>query len=224
MKLKFCKPACFALSATLLAFVLSACNPGQTPNPPDANNGGRNIGFDMPNSSPNANNMNNPFRNNLNPDNMDANNANPNMNANNMNPGNMNTDNMNANNTNQITTQNPLAMPQNASDMRQKSTNISNQLNNMAEVDNANTIVTGNTCFVAYSPANGTNDVNATKDMIINKVKQIDPAITNVVVSESMDAMNQVNRLLSDMANNKPMDQINQEVTQLIQKATPVAS
>jgi len=56
-------------------------------------------------------------------------------------------------------------------------------------------LVVGNSCIVAYSPENAQGDANARKNMVINKVKEIDPSITNVIATESRDIMNRITRL-----------------------------
>jgi len=43
--------------------------------------------------------------------------------------------------------------------------------------------------------------------MVINKVKEIDPSITNVIATESRDIMNRITQITNNM-NNKSMDQI----------------
>jgi spore cortex protein len=113
---------------------------------------------------------------------------------------------------------------QGLNEMKQKSDNITKQLDAMPEIDKVNVLVTGDTCLVGYSPANAQGDPNARKNMVIEKVKQIDPTLNNVVVSESQDVMNRINQLINDMANNKSMDEINREVMQLIKTTVPSAS
>lgn len=99
--------------------------------------------------------------------------------------------------------------------------NIKKQLVSMPEVDDANCLVSGNTVIVGYRPSNNSRDVNATKNKIINMVKQIDKNADTVAVSESGDIMNQIQNLTNDIAN-KPMSEINQEIRQLLQKINPV--
>jgi len=132
------------------------------------------------------------------------------------------------NNTNPMVSPAAPVMPtpglQGLNEMKQKSDNITKQLDAMPEIDKVNVLVTGDTCLVGYSPANAQGDPNARKNMVIEKVKQIDPTLNNVVVSESQDVMNRINQLINDMANNKSMDEINREVMQLIKTTVPSAS
>jgi len=115
----------------------------------------------------------------------------------------------------------PTPGVQSPEEMKQKSENITNQLDAMPEIDKVNALVTGNTCLVGYSPANAQGDPNARKNMVIEKVKQIDPNVNNVVASESQDVMNRISQLLNDIANNRPMDEINREVMQLMKTTAP---
>jgi len=57
--------------------------------------------------------------------------------------------------------------------MREKATNITSQLAAMPEIKEANALVVGNSCIVAYSPENAQGDANARKNMVINKVKEL---------------------------------------------------
>lgn len=117
----------------------------------------------------------------------------------------------------------PGVLPQNVVTVdRQKSDNIRIQLNKMNELSQVGVIVTGNTALVGYSPSKKAKDVNTTKTMVANKVKQIDSSITNVVVSESADIMARINKLTTDISQNKPGNEIGNEVNQLLQRVAPV--
>ncbi|NLU27465.1 MAG: sporulation protein [Hungateiclostridium thermocellum] len=113
--------------------------------------------------------------------------------------------------------------PQGNAVMREKATNITRPLAAMPEIKEANALVVGNSCIVAYSPENAQGDANARKNMVINKVKEIDPSITNVIATESRDIMNRITQITNNM-NNKSMDQINNEIMQLMNEVAPAAS
>jgi YhcN/YlaJ family sporulation lipoprotein len=116
----------------------------------------------------------------------------------------------------------PTGTPQNVTLVdRQKSDKVAKQLIKMNELRRVGVIVTGNTALVGYSPSKTIKDVNATKTRIADKVKKIDPSITNVVVSESADIMTRINNLTSDVANNRPGNEVGNEVNQLIQSVVP---
>lgn len=121
---------------------------------------------------------------------------------------------------------NPLdlqRLPQNMQNNRQQSENIKNQVEGMAEVDKASCSVVGNNAVVGYTPSNPSQDVNATKNMIIDKVKQLDNNITNVTVSESPEVMDRIGRIFNDMGSNRPADEISEEFNQLIRSITPAS-
>lgn len=213
MNKNFIKAASLTLGLTFASLSLAGCNMGGRTNPGGEPGG---VGREntqqqgLPDGNPNR------FLNN----NMDLN---P-MDNNRMNPNARNNNGMGFNGRNNVSPTAPSPGPQEFNLMRQKSANITSQLMVMPEVDQANVLVTGNTCLVAYSPGKAQADVNARKNMVINKVKQIDPTINNVVVSESRDVMAKINQVMNDIANNKPMNEINNEVMQLMKTAAPVVS
>lgn len=211
MNKKFLKAASLTLGLTLASLSLVGCNMGGDN---DQRNQPRETGENARQNNQNVNP--NRFLNmDLNP--MDNNNN-----------GINNDGLLGGNNTTPMESPAELAVPtpglQSFEEMRQKSDNITNQLNAMPEIDKVNVLVTGNTCLVGYSPANTQGDPNARKNMVIEKVKQIDPNLNNVVASESQDVMSRISQLMNDMANNRSMDEINREVMQLIKTATPTVS
>lgn len=211
MKIKSCKIACFTACLALISLSLAACNQAQNNTPPNADNIGRNMGLESPAPTTNLDNagknMSNEIGRNLKNDMtgiMDGNNP--------------------AGNQTQITPTTPTAGPQGNSNTEQRSMNIKNQLQGMNEIENVNTLVSGNTCIVSYSPSKNMKDKNATKQMVIDKVKQVDPTITNVIVSESMDVGNDISRIMNDIASGKPVNEVNQEILKLFNKVTPSMS
>lgn len=216
MNKKFLKAASLTLGLTLASLPLVGCNMGG-----GTDQGNQPGGVADENTQQNNQGINpNRFLNmDLNPMDNNATNNNNGVNNNDLLGGNNNT---------------PLGSPavpttpkpelQGFNEMKQKSDNITNQLKAMPEVDQANVMVTGNTCLVGYSPTNTQGDPNARKNMVIQKVKQIDPTVNNVVASESQDIMNRINQLMNDMVNNRPMDEVNREVMQLIKTVSPTVS
>ena len=116
---------------------------------------------------------------------------------------------------------NTAAPQQLEQDNRVRSEQITNQLKQMRELNNANCVVMGDTALVGYNGSYAAKDVNATKDMIANKVKQIDPAIENVVVSESTNIMNRVNKLYNNMRGNTPANQVTSEFNNIVKSIAP---
>lgn len=111
----------------------------------------------------------------------------------------------------------------NMMDMRNKSQNIESQLESLAEVKDASVMVVGNTALVACDPQTNGTDVNALRNNVTQKVKSVDPSITNVVITESADVKTSMQQLFSNM-NNKTMEQITQEFNKLIRELTPTLS
>lgn len=105
--------------------------------------------------------------------------------------------------------------------LKQRSENIKTQLKNMREIDQANVIVIENTALVGYKPSRGVRDMEATRNMIADKVKAVDTGVAHVVISESTDIMTRIGKLANDIANNRPMNEVNTEAKQIIQKVNP---
>lgn len=106
-----------------------------------------------------------------------------------------------------------------------RTNNIEKGLKNLKDVDRVNALIVGNTCLVGYKPSETTNNTNATKKIIANKVKAIDNTITEVVVSESANIMTRIDKLSSDIMSNKNvnMDNVNNEITKIMKEVRPVA-
>ena len=106
---------------------------------------------------------------------------------------------------------------------RARADNIEKKLVNLKEVDKANALIVGNTCLVGYKPSKTTDNTNATNNLVTNKVKAIDNTITNVVVSESPDIMARINRLSSDVMNNKNvnMNNVSNEIIKIMREVRP---
>lgn len=104
---------------------------------------------------------------------------------------------------------------------RQKAARIKGALLELKEVEDANVIVTGNTALIAYKTNDVTRDANANKKVISDKAKAVEPSVTRIVVTESVADYNQVGKLLTDIANNKPATQVRTEVDRMLQRITP---
>lgn len=117
----------------------------------------------------------------------------------------------------------PGAYTDNVNGMRSKSQNIEKQVKNLTNVKDANVMVVGNTALVACNPNTTAVDTNALRTSITQKVKSVDPSITNVVVTESADMMTNVKQMFSNM-NNKSMNQITQDFNNMLKQITPSMS
>lgn len=105
----------------------------------------------------------------------------------------------------------------------QKAKNIETMLKSMNEIQDANAVVAGNTCIVGVNSKNNATNTDALKNMIIERIKASDPSITNVIVSQTGDVIEKIRQISSDIANNRPMDKINNDIAQLIRQAMPAA-
>lgn len=107
-------------------------------------------------------------------------------------------------------------------DNRQKTDNINNQLMRMNEIDDVSTVCSRDTAIIAYNPSNVAGDKDALDNMIVNRVRNMDPTLRNVVVTRSTDMKQRVEQLANDMVrNNRPANEIENEVRQLIQQINP---
>jgi YhcN/YlaJ family sporulation lipoprotein len=121
-----------------------------------------------------------------------------------------------------IATPQPSVTPQRVNTVdRHRTDNIHKQLSKMGELRQVGVIITGNTALVGYSPSHLAKDVSSTKALITSRVKQIDPSIKNVVVSESADIMSRINKLTTDISNNRPANEISNEINQLLKGVAP---
>ncbi len=94
---------------------------------------------------------------------------------------------------------------------------------NIDGVENANAVVMGDTCLLAYEPTNRADtNMNRLKETIAERVKNTDKSIKKVVVSDSADVMDRVNQLSNDMTNNRNTESIGSEINDLIQRINPV--
>ncbi len=94
---------------------------------------------------------------------------------------------------------------------------------NINGVENANAVVMGDTCLLAYEPENRADtNMDRLKETIAERVKNSDKSIKKVVVSDSADIMDRVNQLSNDMTNNRNAESIGSEINDLIQRINPV--
>lgn len=106
---------------------------------------------------------------------------------------------------------------------REKSEKIKSQLEKMQEIKSPNVIVTGNTAIIGCKPSNAETDVSGAKNAVINKVKQIDPSINNVLVSTSEDILTRIGTIVNNLTGNRPANDINDQLAKLMQDIMPAA-
>jgi len=117
----------------------------------------------------------------------------------------------------------PALNADNVNDMRSKSRNIERQVETVKNVKDANVMVVGNTALVACNPSSTNVDTTDLRTAITQKIKSVDPSITNVVVTESANVMASMNKMFSNMSN-KSMTQITQDFNNMIKQITPSVS
>lgn len=106
---------------------------------------------------------------------------------------------------------------------REKSEKIKSQLEKMQEIKSPNVIVTGDTAIVGCRPSNEQTDVSGAKNAVINKVKQTDPSIKNVLVSTSEDVLARIGTIINNLAGNRPAQDISEQLAKLMQDIMPAA-
>ncbi|TYQ16227.1 UNVERIFIED_CONTAM: YhcN/YlaJ family sporulation lipoprotein [Acetivibrio alkalicellulosi] len=104
---------------------------------------------------------------------------------------------------------------------RERAERLTEQLDNVEGIREINVIVNDNTAIVVYTPNERDKDSEETDTMIVNRVKEIDNTITRVEVSSSPDIMTRADQLADGVANNRPMQELNNMFDQLLQTITP---
>lgn len=98
---------------------------------------------------------------------------------------------------------------------------IITQLNKVEGISEVNAVVNDNTAIVVYTPRDTNSDLDETDNMVAEKVKDIDNKITKVKVSHSADVMTKVKELTNNIANNKPVEELNNMFEQLMRTINP---
>lgn len=114
----------------------------------------------------------------------------------------------------------PAANANNLTDLRNRAEKIEQQLESLANVNDASVMVVGDTALVAYNPKSTGVDITNLRNTITQRVKSIDPSITNVVITESANVKQSIQQMFGNM-NNKSMDQITQEFNKMVRELTP---
>lgn len=108
-------------------------------------------------------------------------------------------------------------------DYKVKADKIKKQLESMKEVKNAHVMVVGSNALVGFKALSSVGNSGAKKDMIIRKVKEADPSIQNVTVSESPEIMNRVSKLYNDMVNRMKANEVVDEFNKMLRAVSPVS-
>lgn len=105
-----------------------------------------------------------------------------------------------------------------------KAQRIQAELKKMNELSEVNVLVSGKTALIGYKPKNTAGaDMNTStlKNMIIDRVKSMDPSITSVAASENVDIVSQIKRMSDDIVNNRAAGDIPGQITQLFNRMAP---
>lgn len=100
---------------------------------------------------------------------------------------------------------------------RKRADDIRAQLSNLRELDRVNVVVSGNRALVGVLRSSLSKDRNAAKSMVVNKVKQTDRNIKEVIVGDSHEIYARVQQLANDVTYNKPLDSITSSFNQIVQ-------
>lgn len=136
------------------------------------------------------------------------------------------------------THQDNLDNPMNVSDTRQNVNNdnndngvngirvskdISNRVEALKEVSNANVIVTENNAYVgAVLKDGGEKDIsNDLKERIADAVRGADPSVDQVYVSANPDFVQRMDRYANDIENGKPVEGFAEEFRELVTRIFP---
>ncbi|MDF2523910.1 MAG: hypothetical protein K0R31_1551 [Clostridiales bacterium] len=106
-------------------------------------------------------------------------------------------------------------------DNRQRTDNIRNQLGNINGASQFNIAVVDNVALIGYKPTDGSTDIQATNRAITDRVKQIDPAVTNVAVSGAQDIFDKIGTLAQRMTSNMSGTEARVEANRLLQRIVP---
>lgn len=104
----------------------------------------------------------------------------------------------------------------------QRANNIAARIGSIQGVGSLNVIVNGNTALVGYSPSGTPGDANAAKVAIANRIRQVDKSITNIMVTDSANAVGKINQLSNDIKSGRGGADLNSRFNQIIQGLKPV--
>lgn len=107
--------------------------------------------------------------------------------------------------------------------MMRRSKDIATKLSELDKVNNANVLITGNTALVGIDIPKDSSDENTKKikDEVVNKVKDLDNGIDNVVVTADADLITRMKNLGTDIESGKPISGLGNEIEEIIKRITP---
>lgn len=102
--------------------------------------------------------------------------------------------------------------------MKQKARRIESELEKIPGMNDINVVISGDTAIVGCTT---NQDMSAMKSRIVNRVKQLDPSVKKVAVTNARDTLMEIRKLKSDMMGGSDTGGINARVKQLVNKITP---
>lgn len=109
--------------------------------------------------------------------------------------------------------------------MSARAENIADSVVDIAGVDDATVVITGDTALVGVDIAGKDNGevTDNLKRSIINVVKKVDNRIDNVVVTASPDFFDRIDNIARDINRGKPLSGFVDEVNEIIRRVAPTA-
>lgn len=137
-------------------------------------------------------------------------------------PDNNNTNDIGRYNNNNNNMNNDMNMDNN---MSARAENIADSVVDIAGVDDATVVITGDTALVGVDIAGKDNGevTDNLKRSIINVVKKVDNRIDNVVVTASPDFFDRIDNIARDINRGKPLSGFVDEVNEIIRRVAPTA-
>ena len=105
---------------------------------------------------------------------------------------------------------------------KKKADNVCLHIRNSGEVSKVSAIANGDSVFVGYTCKNDSQDKKAVRNIVIEKVKEIDSSIKNIYVSESPNVINRIDSLLKDIYAGKDANLINSDINEMAKGIAPV--
>ena len=101
---------------------------------------------------------------------------------------------------------------------RQRAMKIESECEKIPGVDDAAVIISGDTAVIGCRT---NKNMGALRQQIINRVKQLEPSVRNVTVTNSGDILDEIRKLTNEIVDGPDANNSDARVRQLIKKITP---
>lgn len=110
-------------------------------------------------------------------------------------------------------------------DERARADKIQSKLAKNKDISNVYVIIKGNDAIVGYVPARTKTgqDIDKLRNTVVKQVRQLDPGIRNIYLSDTRNLSDEIERLYKRMIPEKADDRIDNEIKQLMKKIPFVA-